>query len=91
LFKPQSTISPTRSPDLRCQEKVGLSPATTNIVMAAIPLVLAPLSFVAQRIGDIFGEQCYDNAESQTHCFQPLCAVYQPLPMLPLQGGCRQS
>lgn len=46
------------------QEKVGLSPATTNIVMAAIPLVLAPLSFAAQRVGDIFGDQCCDAANS---------------------------
>lgn len=37
------------------KEKVGLSPATTNVVMACIPLVLAPLSFVAQRIGNVIG------------------------------------
>lgn len=46
--------------------KVNLSPATTNIVMASIPLVLAPLSFLAQRIGSVIGETGLESRNGST-------------------------
>jgi hypothetical protein len=76
------------------QEKVGLSPATTNIVMAAIPLVLAPLSFVAQRVGDIFGDSRHDVAGSQWSQLGQIAASVHTSPallVLHVQGGCRLS
>jgi len=37
------------------KEKVALSPGVTNVVMAAIPLALAPLCFVSKRVSKYLG------------------------------------
>lgn len=47
------------------KEKVALSPGVTNVVMAAIPLALAPLCFVSKRVSKYLGEP---TASRPTHC-----------------------